>query len=202
MNKRRWIFSTVVAAFLLIIGGFLVYQQMTPKPFTEVVAEAKIDGYESGDELENASTIIVTGQLEKRGDSIIERASDDAVIGVYRMSTFKIAQVLKNETDDNLAKEMTISVYENEGYDAKANTTYHIAGYTKMEKEEKYLLLLQKDSEDDYYVPTAVIFGKINLNPNKRNELFPKNSDTESAINKVQAEVLKNLENEIERENK
>lgn len=34
MNKRRWIFSTVVAAFLLIIGGFLVYQQMTPKPFT------------------------------------------------------------------------------------------------------------------------------------------------------------------------
>ncbi|HFL1038511.1 TPA: hypothetical protein ACGYO6_003070, partial [Listeria monocytogenes] len=169
---------------------------------TEVVAEAKIDGYESGDELENASTVIVTGQLEKRGDSIIERASDDAVIGVYRMSTFKIAQVLKNETDDNLAKEMTISVYENEGYDAKANTTYHIAGYTKMEKEEKYLLLLQKDSEDDYYVPTAVIFGKINLNPNKRNELFPKNSDTESAINKVQAEVLKNLENEIERENK
>ncbi|EDP7896735.1 hypothetical protein K7U53_000443 [Listeria monocytogenes] len=202
MNKRRWIFSTVVAAFLLIIGGFLVYQQMTPKPFTEVVAAAKIDGYESGDELENASTVIVTGQLEKRGDSIIERASDDAVIGVYRMSTFKIAQVLKNETDDNLAKEMTISVYENEGYDAKTNTTYHIAGYTKMEKEEKYLLLLQKDSEDDYYVPTAVIFGKVNLNPNKRNELFPKNSDTESAINKVQAEVLKNLENEIERENK
>ncbi|EEO6159184.1 hypothetical protein G5943_002777 [Listeria monocytogenes] len=201
MNKRRWIFSTVVAAFLLIIGGFLVYQQMTPKPFTEVVAEAKMDGYESGDELENASTVIVTGQLEKRGDSIIERASDDAVIGVYRMSTFKIAQVLKNETDDNLAKEMTISVYENEGYDAKTNTTYHIAGYTKMEKEEKYLLL-QKDSEDDYYVPTAVIFGKINLNPNKRYELFPKNSDTESAINKVQAEVLKNLENEIERENK
>lgn len=63
-------------------------------------------------------------------------------------------------------------------------------------------MLLQKDSEDDYYVPTAVIFGKINLNPNKRYELFPKNSDTESAINKVQAEVLKNLENEIERENK
>ncbi|HBK0346053.1 TPA: hypothetical protein LEU59_000550 [Listeria monocytogenes] len=93
MNKRRWIFSTVVAAFLLIIGGFLVYQQMTPKPFTEVVAEDKMDGYESGDELENASTVIVTGQLEKRGDSIIERASDDAVIGVYRMSTFKIAQV-------------------------------------------------------------------------------------------------------------
>lgn len=29
MNKRRWIFSTVVTAFLLIIGGFLVYQQDT-----------------------------------------------------------------------------------------------------------------------------------------------------------------------------
>ncbi|EOB9291483.1 hypothetical protein ACIX1Y_000994 [Listeria innocua] len=202
MNKRRWIFSTVVAAFLLIIGGYLIYQQMKPKPFTEVVSEAKIDGYESGDELENASNVIVTGQLEKRGDSIIERASDDAVIGVSRMSTFKIAQVLKNETNDNLAKEMIIPVYENEGYDAKTNTTYHIAGYTKMEKEEKYLLLLQKDSEDDYYVPTAVVFGKINLDPNKRNELFPKNSDTEAAVNQVQAEVLKNLENEIEREDK
>ncbi|CAC95908.1 TPA: hypothetical protein ACSK7M_000740 [Listeria innocua] len=202
MNKRRWIFSTVVAAFLLIIGGYLIYQQMKPKPFTEVVAEAKIDGYESGDELENASNVIVTGQLEKRGDSIIERASDDAVIGVSRMSTFKIAQVLKNETNDNLAKEMIIPVYENEGYDAKTNTTYHIAGYTKMEKEEKYLLLLQKDSEGDYYVPTAVIFGKINLDPNKRNELFPKNSETEAAVNQVQAEVLKNLENEIEREDK
>lgn len=71
-----------------------------------------------------------------------------------------------------------------------------------MEKEEKYLLLLQKDSEDDYYIPTAVIFGKINLDPNKRNELFPKNSDTEVAINKVQAEVLKNLEKEIDREDK
>ncbi|EQC2293480.1 TPA: hypothetical protein ACSKNZ_002011 [Listeria innocua] len=202
MNKRRWIFSTVVAAFLLIIGGYLIYQQMKPKPFTEVVAEAKIGGYESGDELENASNVIVTGQLEKRGESIIERASDDAVIGVYRMSTFKIAQVLKNETDDNLGKEMIIPIFENEGYDAETNTTYHIAGYTKMDKEEKYLLLLQKDSEDDYYVPTAVIFGKINLDPNKRNELFPKNSDTEAAVNQVQAEVLKNLENEIEREDK
>ncbi|MBC2132118.1 hypothetical protein [Listeria innocua] len=202
MNKRRLIFSTVVAAFLLIIGGFLIYQQVKPKPFTEVVAEAKIDGYESGDELENASNVIVTGQLEKRGKSIIERASDDAVIGLYRMSTFKIAQVLKNETDDNLAKEMIIPIFENEGYDAKTNTRYHIAGYTKMDKEEKYLLLLQKDSEDDYYVPTAVIFGKINLDPNKRNELFPQNSETEAAVNQVQAEVLKNLENEIEREDK
>ncbi|EKF1862524.1 hypothetical protein OYI72_000994 [Listeria innocua] len=202
MNKRRLMFSTVVAAFLLIIGGFLIYQQVKPKPFTEVVAEAKIDGYESGDELENASNVIVTGQLEKRGESIIERASDDAVIGVYRMSTFKIAQVLKNETDDNLGKEMIIPIFENEGYDAKTNTTYHIAGYTKMDKEEKYLFLLQKDSEDDYYVPTAVIFGKINLDSNKRNELFPQNSETEAAVNQVQAEVLKNLENEIEREDK
>ncbi|MCB2487486.1 hypothetical protein KQ783_15670, partial [Listeria monocytogenes] len=76
----------------------------------------------------------------------------------------------------------------------KTNTTYHIAGYTKMETDEKYLWLLQKDSEDDYYIPTAVIFGKSNLDPNKRNELCPKHSDTEGAINKVQAEGLKNLE--------
>ncbi|MCD2246652.1 hypothetical protein LAX74_003720 [Listeria marthii] len=196
MKQWKWIIISIFTVFMVILG----YQVLKPKPFTEVEVQAKIDGYSSGEELEKASNVIVIGQLERSGKSQVEHDNDGSVIGAYTISDFKISQVLKNETQEKLTKGRIIPIYENEGHDTKNNKTYHIAGYTKMEKDETYMLLFQKDADVSYYTPTAAIFGKINLDSNKRNELYPKNSEIEREINEVQAEVLTNHKSKIQKE--
>ncbi|ARM71729.1 putative secreted protein [Listeria monocytogenes] len=176
----------------------MVYQKVNPKPFTEVEAEAKTDGFDSEEELSNASNVIVIGELNKRGDSQVDRDAEGGILAVYRMSDFKIAQVIKNDTEETLAKNTVIPVYENEGHDEETNTTYHIAGYEKMEYNETYMLFLSFDAEFPYYVPLGVNFGKVNIDSNKETELYGQdNIEIEKEINEVQSEALEAYDDEI-----
>lgn len=131
MNRKKITIISIIAVLLLSVGGYMVYQKMKPKPFSEVAVEAKTPSFDNGDELKNASDAIVLGQLDKRGDSQIEREATGGVIGVYRMSDFKVSEVIKDETNQNLEEGSIIPIYENEGYDKETNTTYHIAGMKK-----------------------------------------------------------------------
>ncbi|EAK8383855.1 hypothetical protein BIA67_14390, partial [Listeria monocytogenes] len=177
---------------------YMTYQKMKPKPFTEVAAEAKTDSFDSEEELSKASNVIVIGSLSKRGESQVDRDAEGGVLAVYRMSDFKIAQVIKNDTKESLAEDTIIPIYENEGHDEKTNTTYHVAGYEKMENKETYMLFLTYDSEDKYYVPVGVNFGKMNVDSEKETELYGDDSDNqEEEINKVQEEALDTYKEEI-----
>nr|WP_312024982.1 hypothetical protein [Listeria marthii] len=195
--KKKTIIGIVVV-FLLSAGGYMTYQKMKPKPFTEVVAEAKTDGFDNEEELSKASNVIVIGSLSKRGESQVDRDAEGGILAVYRMSDFKIAKVIKNDTKESLAEDTIIPIYENEGHDEKTNTTYHIAGYEKMENKETYMLFLTYDSDYKYYVPVGVNFGKMNVDSEKETELYGDDSDIqEEEINKVQEEALDTYKEEI-----
>ncbi|EEO7552408.1 hypothetical protein G6H54_000779 [Listeria monocytogenes] len=198
MNRKKMTIIGIVVVFLLSAGGYMTYQKMKPKPFTEVVAEAKTDGFDNEEELSKASNVIVIGSLSKRGESQVDRDSEGGILAVYRMSDFKIAKVIKNDTKESLAEDNIIPIYENEGHDEKTNTTYHVAGYEKMENKETYMLFLTYDSDYKYYVPVGVNFGKMNVDSEKETELYGDDSDIqEEEVNKVQEEALDTYKEEI-----
>ncbi|EAF0351853.1 TPA: hypothetical protein ACSY99_11390 [Listeria monocytogenes] len=195
MDRKKMTIIAIITVLLLSIGGYITYQKMKPKPFTEVAAEAKTDSFDSEEELSKASNVIVIGSLSKRGESQVDRDAEGGILAVYRMSDFKIAQVIKNDTKESLAEDTIIPIYENEGHDEKTNTTYHVAGYEKMENKETYMLFLTYDPEDKYYVPVGVNFGKMNVDSEKETELYGDNQEEE--INKVQEEALDTYKEEI-----
>ncbi|MBC1376792.1 hypothetical protein [Listeria farberi] len=196
--KRKITIFGIIIVLLVSVGGYMTYQKMKPKPFTEVVAEAKTDGFENEEELSKASNVIVIGSLSKRGESQVDRDTEGGILAVYRMSDFKVAQVIKNDTKESLAKDNIIPIYENEGHDEKTNTTYHVAGYEKMENKETYMLFLTYDSDYKYYVPVGVNFRKMNVDSEKETELYGDDSDIqEEEINKVQEEALDTYKEEI-----
>ncbi|MDT0049078.1 hypothetical protein QJV38_02055 [Listeria cossartiae subsp. cayugensis] len=198
MNRKKMTIIGIVVVFLLSVGGYMIYQKMKPKPFTEVVAEAKTDGFDNEEELSKASNVIVIGSLSKRGESQVDRDAEGGILAVYRMSDFKIEKVIKNDTKESLAEDNIIPIYENEGHDEKTNTTYHVAGYEKMENKETYMLFLTYDSDYKYYVPVGVNFGKMNVDSEKETELYGDDSDIqEEEINKVQEEALDTYKEEI-----
>lgn len=198
MNRKKFTILGIIVVLLLSIGDYMTYQKMKPKPYKEVAAEAKTDSFDSEEELSKASNVIVIGSLNKRGQSQVDRDTEGGVLAVYRMSDFKIAQVIKNDTNKSLAEDTIIPIYENEGHDEKTNTTYHVAGYEKMENNETYMLFLTYDPEDKYYVPVGVNYGKMNVDSEKETELYGDDSDNqEEEINKVQEEVLNTYKEEI-----
>lgn len=198
MNRKKFTILGIIVVLLLSIGGYMTYQKMKPKPYKEVAAEAKTDSFDSEEELSKASNVIVIGSLNKRGQSQVDRDTEGGVLAVYRMSDFKIAQVIKNDTNKSLAEDTIIPIYENEGHDEKTNTTYHVAGYEKMENNETYMLFLTYDPEDKYYVPVGVNYGKMNVDSEKETELYGDDSDNkEEEINKVQEEALNTYKEEI-----
>ncbi|MBF2468887.1 hypothetical protein IA825_00280 [Listeria welshimeri] len=195
MNRKKFTILGIIVVLLLSIGGYMTYQKMKPKSYKEVAAEAKTDSFDSEEELSKASNVIVIGSLNKRGQSQVDRDTEGGVLAVYRMSDFKIAQVIKNDTNKSLAEDTIIPIYENEGHDEKTNTTYHVAGYEKMENNETYMLFLTYDPEDKYYVPVGVNYGKMNVDSEKETELYGDNQEEE--INKVQEEALNTYKEEI-----
>lgn len=198
MNRKKFTILGIIVVLLLSIGGYMTYQKMKPKLYKEVAAEAKTDSFDSEEELSKASNVIVIGSLNKRGQSQVDRDTEGGVLAVYRMSDFKIAQVIKNDTNKSLAENTIIPIYENEGHDEKTNTTYHVAGYEKMENNETYMLFLTYDPEDKYYVPVGVNYGKMNVDSEKETELYGDDSDNqEEEINKVQEEALNTYKEEI-----
>lgn len=198
MNRKKFTILGIIVVLLLSIGSYMTYQKMKPKPYKEVAAEAKTDSFDSEEELSKASNVIVIGSLNKRGQSQVDRDTEGGVLAVYRMSDFKIAQVIKNDTNKSLAENTIIPIYENEGHDEKTNTTYHVAGYEKMENNETYMLFLTYDPEDKYYVPVGVNYGKMNVDSEKETELYGDDSDNqEEEINKVQEEALNTYKEEI-----
>ncbi|MDT0002328.1 hypothetical protein QJV14_05030 [Listeria cossartiae subsp. cayugensis] len=198
MNRKKTTILGIIVVLLLSVGGYMTYQKMKPKPFTEVVAEAKTDGFDNEEELSKASNVIVIGSLSKRGESQVDRDAEGGILAVYRMSDFKIAKVIKNDTKESLAEDNIIPIYENEGHDEKTNTTYHVAGYEKMENKETYMLFLTYDSDYKYYIPVGVNFGKMNVDSEKETELYGDDSDIqEEEINKVQEEALDTYKEEI-----
>lgn len=156
--------------FILCIIGIvgMICIKIAPQ-HNHMLVHAKTDEYTSVREIEDDSNIIVCGKKIHEDPSTIEKDDDGNLLTVYTMSTFKIDSIKKNNGEIEINDK--IRILENQGYDEKTNTTYHIAGYQKMKMNNEYFMLLRKaDSKIDgldYYIPVGVNYGKIPLDNNE-----------------------------------
>ena len=157
----------------------------------DVFVDAKTDLYESIEELESASDLIVIGTKLKELKSDVVYDKNGVYQIAYTYSSFQIDEIESNKVEE-AKKEITI--FENQAYDKKNNEILHIAGYTNMIAGNKYILYLRM-AKEGYYIPLAVTIGKVPLTNSeiKGTKVKMKNSDNESN------EIIENLHKEIQK---
>lgn len=136
-----------------------VYQisEKTPKL---VRTEAKTDGYETLEKLEEKSPIILLVQKKKEIKS--EFGGDkNARIPVGTLSSVKVIEVIKNESKEIIEQNQIVSVLESEVYDRDDNTLYRINDYSMMQENGQYLLYVRKSETDNEFLILGVTLGKV-----------------------------------------
>lgn len=160
ITKKKKTLLLGITCLVLIGIGTLLHNRNIENNTKDVVLCAKIDEYNSAEELRNASDIVVAGVKSSESDSTFVYSADgETLLCAYTLSDFTISETLEGTKDSNISK--TIKVLENEFYDAETDTNYHIAGYSKMIINKPYVLYLTYSEENDWYIPTGVITGKI-----------------------------------------
>lgn len=163
MNKKKFMLTFVLA--IAVIGGLVINHNF--KNNKEIVfIHAKTDDYNSLEELEGASKIIVIGKKLDETEVKIHYSQIDSnvVLAGCTVSNFEITKVIKNENaNTKIYNENIISVAENSFYDNSTNKLYTIDGYKNMEKESEYILFI-KDEIDDLFVIRGVNIGKVDVN--------------------------------------
>ena len=189
INKIFSVLILLAIVFLCIIGYNL---QKETQQVNHVLANAKTDEYTSVSDIEKASDIIVYGEKIQEDYPTVERDENGNLLSIYTMSTFKISQI--DKTNGEIKNNDNIKILENQGYDEETNTTYHIAGYEKMQTGHKYLMLLRKADGDingnEYYIPIGVNYGKIPADKNE-NIIF------KTSENLKEATIIKELTKKV-----
>ncbi|WP_455684924.1 hypothetical protein [Thomasclavelia sp.] len=201
MEKNKILLGVLALMILLPLlgcsndGGKSVTYSKEPE---DVFVSAKTDSYQSIEELENASDLIVIGAKvnELKSDVVYDKNGVYQI--AYTYSSFRIDEIVSNKVEES-KKEITI--FENQAYDKKYNEILHIAGYTNMVEGNKYILYLRL-ADEGYYIPLAVTIGKVPLTNSEinGNKLKMKNSDNESdeIIEKLHKEIQKKYESKID----
>lgn len=129
----------------------------------------KTDSYDNITELELASSIIVKGRKVSEYDKVELKYGEDRSIKPYTLSSFKIEEIIKDQSDMIIEIDQEIKIIENEYFDESKNTIYHIGDYIKMQNDNEYILFLNHSNSKyyDWYIPTGVTFGKIPLDPSE-----------------------------------
>lgn len=163
--KKRIIIGLILSFMALSACGTNTSNEKEADSISDVGVDAKIDSYNSVDEMEEDADCIVIGKKVKVSDTVCNRDSNGDFIGGYSLSEFTLSEVSKDKTG-KLSEGDTIIVLENEVYDEKTGKTYHIADYTAMNTEDEYILYLSfnifRDGQE-YYTPLAAIYGTVCL---------------------------------------
>lgn len=157
MKKKVWIF---LALLVVVMSGVFLWSSFNLEKDVkkEEYVPAKTDGFETLEELENASECIVRVKKQGEDDPVVERRDGRMAYG-YTMSDVKIQEVFYNTLGNEIQKDQIIKIWENEFQDG--NTVYHIAGYEKMKIGEEYILFLRKSTSHDCFLTRGVKFGKV-----------------------------------------
>lgn len=169
-NKKMRVLMESMLVSILLFGcaSHQDTEQTASNTPTDVVLDAKTDAYDTIEELENASDLIVIGTKKEELKSAVERDEAGNFKDAYTISSFRISKIIKNEVHE---KNETISILESEAYDEVKNESLHIGGYENMIEGNTYILYLRK-SEDGYYIPRAVTTGKVALTKSEINKRF------------------------------
>lgn len=200
MKKNKILFSALALTILLSLSGCNNNEKNTTnsKEPEDVFVSAKTDSYESIEELENASDLIVIGTKVKELESDVVYDENEGFQIAYTYSSFQIDEIISNKVKESRKK---ITIFENQAYDKKYNRILHIAGYTNMLEGNKYILYLEL-ADEGYYIPLAVTIGKVPLTNSEINgtKLKMKNAEDNEIVEKLHIEIQKKYENQIDYE--
>lgn len=198
MKKKKLIMiASLVVVFFSIAGlyyGMQKNEKKVVKNYKHVMVGAKIDEYQSLQSIEEKVALIVKVKKVNEEEPIIWRDEQGNVYFVGTIGNVEVLKVYKDESDQHIEIGNILPIFENEAYDEKENTTYHVAGYQKMQVENEYMLFLNYSDGDKWYVPCSAIWGKYPLNPQENilyhdSEISTMSFD-ENLVEKIGVEVI------------
>lgn len=181
VQKKR----TFVIIFSLFVLGFAYYA--TAKKEIMMI-EAKTIGFDSFEELDAASPIIVIGKKIEEVDTEMYRSKlNGKVFAGHTKSEFLIQKILKNEYNPKIVESKTIQILESSVFNPEDNKIYSINGYENMKNGDKYLLFLDNE-ENGLFVTRGITFGKVPLSKTALERYRDKNR---SSIENTHEEIFK-----------
>lgn len=168
MKKKNILFSSVLGVVLaggLGYGG--VYAINSAQPVKEFRVQGKSEPFESFEDMEEKSTLIVIGEkLNKEVPTLLEYG-DGGILGGFTISDVEVKEVIKNKTGDKMGKKAVIKVLENAAsgtIDHGQKATYSVNGYELMKESKHYILIMDESSSDEgVYIPMGAVIGKAPL---------------------------------------
>lgn len=202
----------IIIAFVLVmgIGTYTFIKLKSPSPPSNmVVSSAKlVSQYDNANSMVNDSPVIVIGAKYSENTDIWY--DDAGIIDRYgTVSDFKIKKVIKNETENEIKVNESISVLENAAYDKKTNKLYSVEGYQLMHENKRYILFLEpnKSTKGPYvgsYEIKGVVFGKFAFEKEKKErgkQDAIESSAYDSDIKKDHEKLVEEVSNKYEKIN-
>lgn len=131
--------------------------------------EAKTPSFDTLDEMEDASPVIVQVRKLDKEEPVITKNPRGLVLSCYTFSEVEITNIYKDSTG-MLSIGDIITILENETYDKESHTIYHVDGYNKMVPGKSYLLFLSNHTLESrvYYVAAGINYGTVSLDNDGR----------------------------------
>jgi hypothetical protein len=186
--------NNIIAIILIIsfsYGGIYIYYSSTS---VEVVPiSGKYIGFESLQEMENASDLIVVGKKISTKENIVKIDSTNAYTDAYSLADFEIKKVIKNKTDKVFSKKDNLSVMEYAASDTDLfgkKRFFHLEDYTQMKDNKHYALYLRESKTDPgIYLIRGAVFGKVPLDTKEEVEDEKVKSIAKQAKEKYKEEI-------------
>lgn len=135
---------------------------------------SKVVSYDTLSEMEADADLILRAERLDCEEPVL-KYSDNNLYSFWTFSQVRISRIYKDDTEE-LGEGQTITILENEVFDPKTNTVFHVSGYRMMVVGNEYLLFLQKGSSENgktYFVSCGVNFGTVSLSEDGR-DISPK----------------------------
>lgn len=187
-QRTRMIIASSVLVCCFGVGFYLWNRN---QPAGDVVIDAKVDGYDSLEEIEEKVSIIVKAKKVSEDPSMIRKNTEGNIRFTGTIGNVEILEIYKDMSGKDLKVSDELPILENEAYNEAENVVYHVAGYRKMEQDKEYMLFLDYSEDDGWYVPCSAIWGKYPLDE-KEALLFQetRQASEEGPLDGIQEEVL------------
>lgn len=184
--KKLWTAAVLMAAVLSLSACVADETQTKDNPTNASKhedIEAKVVSFESFEEMDNNSGIVVKVIKEDstKDRILIDRHNGKPVFGCT-LSKVKVLDVYKDESKEILPGQ-EITIYENEYYDEESDITYHVESYQAIKAGEERLLFFKEKNimqdKTEYYTPQGIYYGSISLSADRSAAVLKRHGDEE-----------------------
>ncbi|AVM70045.1 hypothetical protein C3V36_12805 [Lachnospiraceae bacterium oral taxon 500] len=184
--KKLWTAAVLMVAVLSLSACVADETQTKDNPTNASKhedIEAKVVSFESFEEMDNNSGIVVKVIKEDstKDRILIDRHNGKPVFGCT-LSKVKVLDVYKDESKEILPGQ-EITIYENEYYDEESDITYHVESYQAIKAGEERLLFFKEKNimqdKTEYYTPQGIYYGSISLSADRSAAVLKRHGDEE-----------------------